>query len=309
MCQKIELPVTVTLWDSIMKEVIGWDLSDENNKVTTTQFSGAATDGIKSYIQPKMSNNPEFIVLHCGTNDLRQDTGAVEIGQEILELTTSCKSVSSNIWKSGIFPRRHELNAKTAQFSKNECGKRNVCFIKNSNIKPRYHCNLSGIHVSKSETNMLIENFLFVLSKFECWHKAQVSMAKNAKETFKTLRGLRSKHRKNVFLGHFNVNSSRNKFESLNELIKDTFEWEYSWVRVNISTLVSTLSFGWYDHGTIMRHCNMDKRQISVETALCISTLEFTTLSNVKSTMCISMLQWITLDNFSHIQGRVSQRW
>ena len=49
-------------------------------------------------------------------------------------------------------------------------------------------------------------------------------MAKNTKETFKTLRGLRSKYPKNVFLGHFNVNSSRNKFESLNELIKDTFE-------------------------------------------------------------------------------------
>ena len=48
---------------------------------------------------------------------------------------------------------------------------------------------------------------------------------KKAKETYKTLRGLRSKHPKNVFLGHVNVNSLRNKFESLNELIKDIFLW------------------------------------------------------------------------------------
>ena len=47
---------------------------------------------------------------------------------------------------------------------------------------------------------------------------------KKAKETFKTLLGLRSKHPKNAFLGHLNVNSLRNKFESLNELIKDTFD-------------------------------------------------------------------------------------
>ena len=47
---------------------------------------------------------------------------------------------------------------------------------------------------------------------------------KKAKETFRTLRGLKSKHPKNVFLGHFNVNSLRTKFESLNELIKDTFD-------------------------------------------------------------------------------------
>ena len=51
---------------------------------------------------------------------------------------------------------------------------------------------------------------------------------KKAKETYKTLRGLRSKHPKNVFLGHLNVNSLRNKFESLNELIKDIFLWSES---------------------------------------------------------------------------------
>ena len=47
---------------------------------------------------------------------------------------------------------------------------------------------------------------------------------KKAKVTFKTLRGLRSKHPKNVFLRHLNVNSLRNKFESINELIKHTFD-------------------------------------------------------------------------------------
>ena len=34
---------------------------------------------------------------------------------------------------------------------------------------------------------------------------------------------MRSRHHKNVFLGYFNVNLLGNKFESLNELIKDTF--------------------------------------------------------------------------------------
>ena len=45
-----------------------------------------------------------------------------------------------------------------------------------------------------------------------------------AKNPFKTIRGLRIKHPKNVFLGHLNINSLRNKFESVNELIKDTFD-------------------------------------------------------------------------------------
>ena len=62
-----------------------------------------------------MLNNPEFVVLHCGTNDLRQNTGGVKIEQEILELAASCKSDSNNILKSGIVPHRDKLNGKAAQ--------------------------------------------------------------------------------------------------------------------------------------------------------------------------------------------------
>ena len=65
-----------------MKAVEGWEFLDENNKVVTKHFSGATADDMKSYIQPIISNDPEFIVLHCSTNYL--STGAVEIGQKIL---------------------------------------------------------------------------------------------------------------------------------------------------------------------------------------------------------------------------------
>ena len=37
--------------------------------------------------------------------------------------------------------------------------KRNICFINNSNINSRYHWNQGGIHLNKSETNRLIQNF------------------------------------------------------------------------------------------------------------------------------------------------------
>ena len=102
-------------------------------------------------------------------------------------------------------------------------------------------CNQSGIHWNKSKANRLVENLLFASSKFDYWHKAQVSMSTNiyrqtsnseeqllskkmAKETSKTFRGLRRKHPKNVFLETFHVSLLWNRFESLNELIKDTFD-------------------------------------------------------------------------------------
>ena len=45
----------------------------------------------------------------------------------------------------------------------------------------------------------------------------------NAK-AFKNLRNMKRKRPKNVFLGHLNINSIKNKFESVWELIKDTFD-------------------------------------------------------------------------------------
>ena len=62
---------------------------------------------------------------------------------------------------------------------KNESNKINICFIDNSNINSRYNCYKRGIHLNKSRTNNLIENFLFVLGKFSYSHKIQVSMNSN----------------------------------------------------------------------------------------------------------------------------------
>ena len=66
-CQR-KLPAVI-LGDPIVKELKEWELSDENNIIVTKHFSGATTDDMNSYIQPTISNDPEFIVLHCGTNE------------------------------------------------------------------------------------------------------------------------------------------------------------------------------------------------------------------------------------------------
>ena len=49
--------------------------------------------------------------------------------------------------------------------------------------------------------------------------------------------------------------------------------------------------------GCSCNFCRVVQPQINVETTLCISTLEFTTLNNVESTLRISTLMCATLDN------------
>ena len=136
-----KLPVTVMLGDSLVKDINGWELSDESNKVVTKRFSGTNTTDIKSYLLATKLRNLENIVLHCGTNDLKKKNSANEISNDIIENALLCKSDNNNVLVSGIILRSDKLNAKAIEvnrYPKNECHKRNICFISNSNINPKY---------------------------------------------------------------------------------------------------------------------------------------------------------------------------
>ena len=88
----------------------------------------------------------------------------------IIEIALLCKSDNNNVLVSGITHRSDKLNAKAIEVNrhlKNECRKRNICFIGNSNINSKYDCNKSGPHLNWKGTNKVVENFLFALSKFK----------------------------------------------------------------------------------------------------------------------------------------------
>ena len=62
---------TVIVGDSIIKYVKGWELSNATERVTVKSFSGATVDDMKDFIKPILRKNPEKLILHIGTNDLR----------------------------------------------------------------------------------------------------------------------------------------------------------------------------------------------------------------------------------------------
>ena len=159
------------LGHSLVTDIKGWELSDESNKVVAKHFSGANTADMKSYILPTKPRNSENVVLCCGTNDLKKENSQhSEISNEIIEVALLCKSDNNNVLVSSIISRSDKINAKANEVNrhlKNECRKRNICFISNSNINPKYDCNKSGLHLNWKGTNKLVENFLFALSKFD----------------------------------------------------------------------------------------------------------------------------------------------
>ena len=63
--------VTAIVGDSMIKDVYGWELSDREEKVVFKHFSGSTTEDMKTYIQPPLKRDPDPVIIHVGTNDLR----------------------------------------------------------------------------------------------------------------------------------------------------------------------------------------------------------------------------------------------
>ena len=153
--RKNKLPVNVILGNSIVKDVKGWKLSDDKNKVVVKHFSGDKTKDMESYIIPTLVQNPETIIIHSGTNGLKSDSSPEEIARDIIKLTTSCKTQTNKVILSSIVPRYGNLNEKATRVNKclkKECEARNICFIDHRNISPKYNCNRSGLHLNYSGT-------------------------------------------------------------------------------------------------------------------------------------------------------------
>ena len=83
---------TIFLGDSIIQNLQGYKLGKETNqRVVVKSFSGATTQDMKSYIQPKINSAPDRICLHTGMNDLKSKT-LNDVANAIVDLAKTIQS-------------------------------------------------------------------------------------------------------------------------------------------------------------------------------------------------------------------------
>ena len=94
--------------------------------------------------------NPKYIILHCGTNHINNDTDPQNIAGEIVELARSIsKDCNSNVTVSGFVPRYGKLNEKVRSVNRLlqiYCRNMDMRFVGHENINPSKHLNRSGLH-------------------------------------------------------------------------------------------------------------------------------------------------------------------
>ena len=135
-------------------------------KVFVRCFPGAKTECMNDYIKPSLKYNPDVVVLHVGTNDLRGTKTPEEIGEDILTIARKIKTPNNEVIIRSVIFRNDSLNKKGRNVNKClklKCDQTFVVFCDNSNISG--NClNGGGLHLNPKGTITLANNFLKCLN-------------------------------------------------------------------------------------------------------------------------------------------------
>ena len=100
----------------MVKKLSGYQLTrkiEQKNLVKVRSFSGAKISCMTDHVKPTLRDiNPDHIILHAGTNDLRTENTASQIAKATIDLATSLKNDDNTVTVSGIVPRLGHLNNK-----------------------------------------------------------------------------------------------------------------------------------------------------------------------------------------------------
>ena len=156
------------LGDSMIKDIKHWDLvkSCPNNKIFLKSFPGADISDMSHYVNPTIKRDPDIVVLHCGTNSLRDEESAEKIASDIADLAAKMKSDENEVVVSSIICRGDNLNEKAEKVNStllSLCQGLHLGYLDNSNINQEhltYKGRFPGLHLNADGTNILFSNLV-----------------------------------------------------------------------------------------------------------------------------------------------------
>ena len=90
--EKKKRKTTIKLEDSIVKRIQGWKLGRKVKlNVIVRSFPGAKLDCISHDAITTVNSNPNQIIIHCGTNNLKKDECPEAIHEKSIELAKKCQ--------------------------------------------------------------------------------------------------------------------------------------------------------------------------------------------------------------------------
>ena len=146
--------------DSIIQHVQGWKLSTSDKHVAVKSFSGARIADMDDYLKPLLRKDPDEIILHVGTNNIR-DESPRSVAEGIVNLVTQAQQdfPSTRLTISPLLPRSDNLdfNDKIKEANKilnSFCTSRGLTLLHITNID--LTClNRRGVHLNRKGSALL----------------------------------------------------------------------------------------------------------------------------------------------------------
>ena len=161
------------LVDSMVKKLNGSLLTRKIKHkylIKKRSLSGAKISCMTDHIKPTLQDiNPDHIVLHLGTNNLRAENTASQTAKAAINLATSLKNDDNTVTVSDIVPRLDDLNNKANEVNRHlvqMCKERNISFLSHDeNTEPSKHLNESKLHFNSNGIKISAEIFSRFLVK------------------------------------------------------------------------------------------------------------------------------------------------
>eukprot|EP00794_Sanderia_malayensis_P003941 gene3941-4486_t len=113
-------PKFIIVGDSMTKKIRRKEINDEarDYHVLVKSFPGATVEKMKYYLEPEIMSNPEGVIIHCGTNNLRNESPE-SVANKIVELAIEAKKRTQHVAVSSLVMRTdsNELDLKRARDS------------------------------------------------------------------------------------------------------------------------------------------------------------------------------------------------
>ena len=139
--RKFKLKSTYIIGNSILNNVNEKLLSNKERLVKVYSLSGATTDDLKEFVKPLAHTKAGRIILHCGTNDLRDKSADEVIKNFLLDLRLMIQGISpdTKVTFSSLTIRldSDESRSKVVKVNaqlKSICERENIELVDNSNI-------------------------------------------------------------------------------------------------------------------------------------------------------------------------------
>ena len=122
------------------------------------------------HLRPAMRKKPDTIIMHTGTNDLRNDINTMKYIRSIKKILEEMKDCSDiQVGFSGIIERRdHNLGEKIKDINerlKRLCNSKSFLFIDNRN-NDKSSLNKSLLHLSRYGNRLFSGNLINALKGF-----------------------------------------------------------------------------------------------------------------------------------------------